>query len=67
MKKLDRNPQPVLDAVCKVWKKHPDLRVGQILYTAIHRANTKTDSVLFQIENPDLAAAILYCYEVDND
>ena len=68
MIKLDRNPQSVLDAVCKVWQKYPDLRVGQIIENAVCKPEQETACTsLFNIENLELAAAIMDCFEIEND
>lgn len=68
MIRLDRNPQSVLDAVCKVWKKYPDLRVGQIIENAVGTLDQEAAyTSLFNIENLELAAAIMDCFEIEND
>jgi hypothetical protein len=67
MKKLDRNPQPVLDAVCKVWKKYPDLRVGQIIANATRIKEDDVSYTLFYLENLELAAAIMDTFGIEDD
>jgi hypothetical protein len=64
MIKLDRNPQSVLDAICKVWKKYPDLRVGQIISNAVVGDPRYTAQDVFFMENLDLAALILDFHEI---
>jgi len=68
MIKLDRNPKSVLDAICKVWKKYPDLRVGQIISNAITPGDEGYEGdLLFYVENQGLADLILNCFEAEDD
>jgi hypothetical protein len=68
MTKIDRNPKTVLDALCKVWVKYPDLRVGQIISNAVSEPGKEyTGDLLFFIENRPLADLLLKFYEVDDD
>jgi hypothetical protein len=67
MKKLDRNPQPVLDALCKVWKQYPDLRVGQIIANATRIKEDDVSYTLFYLENQALGDMILECFGIEDD
>lgn len=67
MIRLDRNPQSVLDAICKVWKKYPDFRVGQIISNPILAHEKYKSEDLFYIENLELAAIILDFHGIEND
>lgn len=64
---LDRNPQSVLDAICKVWQKYPDLRVGQIIANATKIKEEDVSYTLFYLENLELAAAIMDTFGIEND
>jgi hypothetical protein len=61
---LDRNPQSVLDAICRVWQKYPDLRVGQIISNATEGDPHRSVRDLFFLENLELAAMIMDFHEI---
>jgi hypothetical protein len=71
VKKPDRNPKTVLDALCMVWQKYPDLRVGQIISNSVKSGSLEPRSLedLFFLENLDLAAMIMdfHNMKIDDD
>lgn len=46
----------ILEAVKAIWKKHPDMRLGQLL------CNVLRDPALYYIEDADLVSALKEYY-----
>lgn len=59
MRDLDRI-EPVLEAVRRAWEHHPDLRLGQLLYSAVGQGRDDVPPCppLFYIEDDAVIAAL---------
>lgn len=59
-----RNPKRIdadLNRIKKIWKKYPDLRLGQLI------SNVISSEYLYYIEDSDLVSAIENRYNADID
>lgn len=56
-KRIDK----VLDTIKKVWEKHPDLRLGQLI------CNVFENPSLYYIEDEKLAECLVQYYKLDED
>ena len=55
--------QPMMEAIAKLWEKHPDLRFSQMMYDFLHRY----ENPYYLEDDKFLSAFEDYFYQLDNE